>query len=56
LPAFLGSETDMKHPRTNIQHPEKLQAPSSKPSGALCRLDVEVWSFYGAWMLVLGIF
>jgi hypothetical protein len=46
----------MKHPSTKLQHPEKLQAPSSKLSGARSPLDVEVWSFSGAWMLVFGVF
>jgi hypothetical protein len=46
----------MKHPSSNIQAPEKLQAPSFKPGDARCGLDVEVWSFSGCWSLVLGAF
>jgi hypothetical protein len=46
----------MKHPNTKLQHPEKLQATSSKPSCACFSLDVEVWSFSGAWMLEFGAF
>jgi hypothetical protein len=46
----------MKAPRTNIQASEKFQAPSFKASAAQFRLDVEVWSFSGAWSLKLGAF
>src|ERR1017187_441916 len=46
----------LKAPSTNIQAPEKFQAPSSKPSDVRFLLDVEVWSFSGCWCLVLGCF
>jgi hypothetical protein len=43
----------MKAPSTNIQAPEKFQAPSAKPITVL--LELEIWSFSGAWMLEFGI-
>jgi hypothetical protein len=45
----------MKHqiPSSNIQRISKHQAPMR---AAEFGLDVEVWSFSGAWMLVLGAF
>jgi hypothetical protein len=46
----------MKAPNSKHQHPENNQAPSFKRSGVRLLLDVEVWSFSGAWMLVLGAF
>jgi hypothetical protein len=46
----------MKAPTTNIQAPEKHQAPNSNPD---CRLspvlELGAWSLSGAWMLVLGV-
>jgi hypothetical protein len=44
----------MKAPSTNIQAPEKLQAPTSNARALWLGLDVEVWSFSGAWILELG--
>jgi hypothetical protein len=46
----------MKAPSTNIQAPEKFQAPSFKTSGRGEALEFGFWSFSGAWMLVLGAF
>jgi hypothetical protein len=44
----------MKAPGTNIQAPEKLQAPSSNARASWFGLDVEVWSFSGCWSLEPG--
>jgi hypothetical protein len=44
----------MKASSTKLQHSENIQAASSKSSHAHLELDVEVWSFSGARMLVLG--
>jgi len=51
----------MKHPNSKLQAPEKYQASKLQLLTPFCNasragLDVEVWSFSGAWMLVLGIF
>jgi hypothetical protein len=47
----------MKAPTSNIQHPEKLQTPSSNGCiERLAGLKFEDWSFSGAWCLVLGAF
>jgi hypothetical protein len=45
-----------KHPSTNLQAPEKLQAPNITARGVRLGLEVEVWSFSGCWSLVLGAF
>jgi L-asparaginase len=42
-----------KAPSTKLQAPEKLQAPSSKQRSAYV-LKFGIWSFSGAWCLVLG--
>jgi hypothetical protein len=44
-----------KTPSTNIQAPEKLQAPNFK-RGAGDFLEFEVWSFSGCWSLEFGAF
>jgi hypothetical protein len=44
----------MKHPRTNIQEPEKHQASNSKMRAQVFELGS--WNFSGAWMLLLGTF
>src|SRR5664279_3676442 len=44
-----------KHPTSNIQHPEKRQAPSAK-TRARSRLKFGAWNFSGAWGLGLGCF
>jgi hypothetical protein len=46
----------MKAPSTNIQAPEKFQAPSFKPRDMQFGLDVEGWSFSGCWSLEFGAF
>jgi hypothetical protein len=46
----------VKHPSTKLQRPENIQASGPKPGDVWQSLDVEVWSFSGAWMLELGIF
>jgi hypothetical protein len=45
----------MKAPSTNIQHPEKLQAPSFKQAraGVFWRLKLDVSLDVGAWNLEL---
>jgi hypothetical protein len=44
-----------KAPSTKHQAPEKLQAPNPKSElGMVWNLNVEVWSFSGAWILELG--
>jgi hypothetical protein len=46
-----------KDPRSKIQDPEKLQAPSSNRlgfSGSARCLEFEVWCLSGAWSLELG--
>jgi hypothetical protein len=45
----------LKAPTSNIQAPEKFQAPSFKKDSERC-LMFEVWCFSGAWMLELGCF
>jgi hypothetical protein len=45
-----------KAPNTNIQAPEKLQAPSSNTRTVRLGLDVEAWSFSGCWSLEFGAF
>jgi hypothetical protein len=45
----------MKAPSTNIQAPEKFQTPNFKQRGC-AELKFGIWSFSGAWMLVLGAF
>src|SRR4051812_45711896 len=47
----------IKHPKTNIQIPEKLQRSSSKRSRTeVSCLELGVWSFSGIWMLGFGIY
>jgi hypothetical protein len=46
----------MEAPNSKLQAPEKLQASSFKNSTRAVCLEVEVWSFSGAWMLELGAF
>ena len=49
----------MKAPSTKLQHPEKHQAPNSEPNRAQSGevfLELGIWNFSGAWMLVLGAF
>jgi hypothetical protein len=45
----------MKAPNSKLQHPEKLQTPSSKET-ARARELFGYWNFSGAWMLELGAF
>jgi hypothetical protein len=42
-----------KAPGSKHQAPEKSQAPNFKP-GARVDLELEVWSFFGAWSLKFG--
>jgi hypothetical protein len=44
----------MKAPNSNFQAPEKHQASSTKLVSRVSGLDVNIWNFSGAWMLVLG--
>jgi hypothetical protein len=44
--------SEMKHPNSKLQAPEKHQASSSNPVRAQY-LMIEAWNFSGAWMLVL---
>jgi hypothetical protein len=44
----------MQIPRTNIQAPEKHQAPNFGDRKLRHYLDIEVLSFSGAWMLEFG--
>src|SRR5438093_10927232 len=44
----------LKHPRTDIQHPKKIQATgSNRLSGSLGR-EIEAWILDLLWMLVVG--
>jgi hypothetical protein len=45
----------MKHPGSNIQAPEKLQAPSVQYSSAQ-DLIFGAWNFSGCWSLEFGAF
>jgi hypothetical protein len=45
----------VKAPNSNVQAPEKFQAPNFKLTG-IWSLGFGVCSFSGAWMLVLGAF
>ncbi len=48
----------MKHqtPRSKNQVNTKIQKPKTKPNGRLSRgLGFEAWSFFGVWILVLGV-
>jgi hypothetical protein len=44
----------MKAPNSKHQAPVKLQAPNTRADAV--RLEFDVWSFSGAWMLGLGVF
>jgi hypothetical protein len=44
-----------KHPSTNIQAPEKLQAPNINRRMTFV-LELEHWCFSGAWSLDVGAF
>src|SRR6266568_3279479 len=43
-------------PNTKVQTPEKLQCSSSKPPTSLQELEFGHWDFFGAWILVFGVF
>jgi hypothetical protein len=42
-------------PSTKLQRNFKLQSPNKVVGGAVDFVVLEVWSFPGAWLLVLGI-
>jgi hypothetical protein len=42
-----------KPPSSNLQAPEKLQAPNTK-SGRVLLLKFEVWNFSGGWSMEFG--
>src|SRR5437764_15451336 len=46
----------VKHPTSNIQHPEKLQDLSFRPGldHSERKLELGSWIFIGCWMLVVG--
>jgi hypothetical protein len=46
----------MKAPNSKLQHPEKLQTSTSNQERTPLGLELGVWNFSGAWMLMLGAF
>src|SRR5437870_1968348 len=45
-----------KTPKPKPQAPKKSQASSSKPRCGGCPLELEIWSFFGIWVLGFGVF
>src|SRR6266446_1227338 len=41
---------------SKLQAPEKSQAPNSNDGRPASVLELEIWSFFGAWILVFGVF
>jgi hypothetical protein len=44
----------MANPKS--QTPEKFQAPNPKWRSDTAILELEIWSFFGVWSLVFGVF
>jgi hypothetical protein len=52
----MGERREDETPNSKHQAPEKFQAPNPKCRSDTAELELEIWSFFGVWSLVFGVF